>query len=419
MIGKFSKHKIFLISIVILASSLGFIWGFLSHREKIFPYRFARHLATSIGIVPKEPFKRKMVQSRPTNTETLLESLGYVESTFDSEHINRGVVNINQEKVFESYRFYNSRSAQQAFLIDIFGNIVHTWRFDTLENWQGSTLVPNGDVLVIIKNHEILRIDKNSNLIWRKSFGVHHDLDVFQDHIYVLTRRPGREMAPLYSAPFLEDMVSVLSSSGQFVREFSLFDLIWNSEYRFLLTSVHAMELSESQILDVLHCNHVEVIDGSDSHQNPIFSEGNILVCMRNINTVMIFDPKAESIVWLWGPNNLTFPHHPSVVDAGNIMVFDNGTEKSRVIEIDPISGEIEWLYEDAGFFSEWRGSAQRLPNGNTLITESDTGYVFEVTETGEEVWRYANPDVKPNGKRGAIWRMTAFERDDVSFLEK
>jgi hypothetical protein len=37
-------------------------------------------------------------------------------------------------------------------------------------------------------------------------------------------------------------------------------------------------------------------------------------------------------------------------------------------------------------------GSAQRLPNGNTLITESAFGRVFEVTKEGEIVWDYVNP---------------------------
>jgi hypothetical protein len=59
----------------------------------------------------------------------------------------------------------------------------------------------------------------------------------------------------------------------------------------------------------------------------------------------------------------------------------------------------------------------QRLPNGNTLITESDRGYVHEVTPEKETVWRFANPDVNEEGKRMAIWRMTRFRRADLTFL--
>jgi hypothetical protein len=38
--------------------------------------------------------------------------------------------------------------------------------------------------------------------------------------------------------------------------------------------------------------------------------------------------------------------------------------------------------------------SAQRLPNGNTLICTGAWGTITEVTPAGEEVWRYVNPVV-------------------------
>jgi hypothetical protein len=35
---------------------------------------------------------------------------------------------------------------------------------------------------------------------------------------------------------------------------------------------------------------------------------------------------------------------------------------------------------------------AQRLPNGNTLITEGMHGRIFQVTPSGEVVWEYLTP---------------------------
>jgi hypothetical protein len=51
------------------------------------------------------------------------------------------------------------------------------------------------------------------------------------------------------------------------------------------------------------------------------------------------------------------------------------------------------------------RGGAQRLPNGNTLITESDKGRAFEVTREGEIVWDFYNPDTGSEGRTGIIYR--------------
>ena len=53
----------------------------------------------------------------------------------------------------------------------------------------------------------------------------------------------------------------------------------------------------------------------------------------------------------------------------------------SRVLEINPVTLELVWSYVSPGqFFGSNISGAQRLPNGNTLITEGPTGRVFEVT---------------------------------------
>jgi hypothetical protein len=54
------------------------------------------------------------------------------------------------------------------------------------------------------------------------------------------------------------------------------------------------------------------------------------------------------------------------------------------------------------------------LPNANTLITESDTGHVFEVTPGGERVWEFSNPALDEQGNRAAIWRATRFAADEI-----
>jgi hypothetical protein len=58
----------------------------------------------------------------------------------------------------------------------------------------------------------------------------------------------------------------------------------------------------------------------------------------------------------------------------GHLLIFNNGIKRSSVLELDPIANRVVWKYEDDTFYSRMRGSVQRLPNGNTLITESDSG---------------------------------------------
>jgi hypothetical protein len=84
-------------------------------------------------------------------------------------------------------------------------------------------------------------------------------------------------------------------------------------------------------------------------------------------------------------------------------------------LEVDPRRRKITWTYEadpPSDLFSPIRGGAQRLPNGNTLITDSERGRVFEVTHDGDIVWDFFNPDVTGKGaeqKRAPIYRMTRY----------
>jgi len=66
------------------------------------------------------------------------------------------------------------------------------------------------------------------------------------------------------------------------------------------------------------------------------------------------------------------------------------------VLEFDPAEPEaLAWEYagsDERPFFSATCGAAERLPNGNTLVTESDAGRAFEVTPAKEIVWEFVNP---------------------------
>ena len=100
---------------------------------------------------------------------------------------------------------------------------------------------------------------------------------------------------------------------------------------------------------------------------------------------------------------------------AGNLIAFDNGTEKDRAWSVvkewwaprDALGNYVrekgrpfgsatpEWSYtapEPTDFFSSFISGAQRLANGNTLVCAGAEGWVFEVTSKGALVWDWRNP---------------------------
>ncbi|MGH8168001.1 MAG: arylsulfotransferase family protein, partial [Woeseiaceae bacterium] len=65
------------------------------------------------------------------------------------------------------------------------------------------------------------------------------------------------------------------------------------------------------------------------------------------------------------------------------------------VVEFDPATMSLVWQYTgtaESPLQSDIRSYTQRLPNGNTLITESNGGRILEVTPDQEIVWEYTNP---------------------------
>lgn len=370
---------------------------------------------------PEEKTRRRIVDSRSTAlTLKQLQSLGYVDGTYDPRSERKNVILYRRGKTYDGYNFYSSRRQRGANLVDMKGKTIHRWRASHKGNWQHVELLPNGDVIVLVKNRRLSRYDVRSQLLWSTDGRFHHDFHIHEGEIYALARVP-KKGAELHSqARVFEDVVRVVSMDGEVIREISVLEALHESPYAFLLPSIPKKKLrNPNAVLDVLHTNHVEVFDGRLRDRDPIYAKGNILLSMRNVNAIAIIDGETEKVVWIWGPTNLTFQHHPTLLDNGNILLFDNGVDASRVLELDPLSYEIVWRYAPrAGFFSKTRGSNQRLPNGNTLITESDRGYAFEVTPDGRIVWKFANPRVSRKKRREAIWRMTRVDPSTLTFVD-
>ena len=141
------------------------------------------------------------------------------------------------------------------------------------------------------------------------------------------------------------------------------------------------------------------------THANDVVElpDGDILVSFMKNNTIAIIDKKTRDIKWRWGKDELGHQHSVSMLDSGNILVFENALHgiifpfgSSRVLEVSRETGDIVWVYAGgerpkAFFYSSTMSSCQRLPNGNTFICEGTWGRLFEVAPKGELVWEYVS----------------------------
>lgn len=314
------------------------------------------------------------------------------------------------EAVAPGLNLYVSGHGPEAFLMDPVGRVLHTWRVSLraarpdlyaggppdeqvrkVEYFRRARLLPDGSLLAIFEGLALVKLDQASNLLWTYRGGPHHDLDVDSEgRIFVLDRE-GKELARLgRDHPILEDFVTVLSPEGEVLQKISILEAFERSRYTPLL---HRMPHSP----DVFHTNTLEILDGSLAHRSPAFREGNLLISVLELDTVAVLDPKRGEIVWALG-SLWRKQHQPTVVPPGRLLLFDNlgaGFGQSRVVELDPFTQEVVWTYggdRTTDLYSKTLGSCQRLPNGNTLISESENGRALEVTPAGEPVWEFRSP---------------------------
>lgn len=188
-------------------------------------------------------------------------------------------------------------------------------------------------------------------------------------------------------------------------------------------------------IADWIHCNAVDY--------NPQLDQ--IMLCGRTFDELWVIDHSTSTeeaatgkggksghggdLLYRWGnpfayfagtpfDQKLFGQHDPHWIpeglpEAGSVLIFNNGSDRderpfSTVDELKPPvtsdgryvmkHGEpfgperLSWRYEAGSeLYSQRVSGAQRLPNGNTLICEGETGRVFEVTRDLQIVWDYEN----------------------------
>jgi hypothetical protein len=134
---------------------------------------------------------------------------------------------------------------------------------------------------------------------------------------------------------------------------------------------------------DWTHLNDVEVLD-----------DGIIMASVRNHDQVVFLDRETGLIEnrTLGSDDDhsvLYEQHNPDYIPAENggpaVIVADS--ERNRVIEYqrDGDGWTQSWTWRDGRL--QWPRDADRLPNGHTLITDSNGNRVFEVDREGKIVW--------------------------------
>lgn len=361
-----------------------------------------------------------------------LEAIGYLDGSQPAPS-RGGVTRIRPDALEAGYTLMTSGDSPGAELIALDGAVVHRWStsweraFSTpvdgeLDNFNTRylrrvELMPDGGILGIFEGLGVVALDRDSHVRWSRRNGAHHALDVSPTgDIYVLTRRAHLDPSIDPEKPILEDYVEVMRSDGTPVRELSVLAAFRDTPF---FAELRRVSLGG----DLFHTNSIQRLDGRLAGSLPWAREGNLLVSLREEDLVAVIDPATAKVVWTLR-GGWRAQHDVQLLPDGTILLFDNRGlgEHSRVLEIDPSSGAVRWVYQDVregGFYTPTCGTSQRLAGGTTLVTESDYGRAFEVTEGGDIVWEYVNAHrAGPNGQYIAtLFEARRYLREELPWL--
>jgi len=363
----------------------------------------------------------------------LLRSLGYVdvvEEADDDTSARGGVTLRDASRMQPGLTYFTNVNDCSSHLVEEDGTEVRSWRHSPCDVWGNSILLPNGDVLAVHHDphpegsqteeagaRRLLKLNWEGELQWTRKLPTHHDVDVMPSGNIATLTYQHRRIPEIHATDRVRDhYLAELNPEGELLEETSITDLMLASPDVVKILPVKVRDRDGSREIDLVHTNSLEFLREPElAAQNPLYAPSNVLICVRHQNLVMIVDWNTKKVIWAWGQNEISGPHDATLLENGNVLLFDNGLSRkwSRILEVNPRTDEIVWEYKAKNpreFFTVTRGATQRVENGNTLITYSRKGSIFEVTPEGDTVWEYVNErkaDGKPRSRIVRARRLT------------
>lgn len=325
-------------------------------------------------------------------------------------------------------------------LVDVDGTVMHSWKtqFPALVAY----LQPRGRLFVALtppldindypsggSTGILQELDKEGAVVWEyKDNAMTHDFEIVPDEsiVYVRWHRASDDFAQRVRGGLETATTSVWTN--ELVRINRSGEIVWTWRPD---DHVHPEDFKLNPLVaryDWAHINSVRYLE-----DNPLTHVPAYLVSARNISTVFLVDATTGAIIWMSPSGLLSLQHDASLTQRGTFLVFDNGLHRvqqkaylaSRVVEIDPLNDTIAWTFDGGAsglekiqFASSIMSGAQRLSNGNTLITASTINTILEVSSSGRIVWKYTNDFRDADGTMRILFKTRKYPREVLEMLQ-
>jgi hypothetical protein len=385
------------------------------------------------GVASPQPNEAELIEQ--------LSAIGYVAGT---QQVTRsaGVARHDPGRAAPGLNLFTSGHGPVALLMDMEGVVLHEWRAELAQVfpeqpkleaskepprnfWRDARLLPNGELLVLWELYGLVKLDRDSRVLWTVPARVHHDLQI-NAHGEIAHLQAERRMIPgIPAKKAIEDFIVVRDAGGRELRRLAMSDALRNARWPGLRKAFWARGkergygLDEKNIYDPFHTNSLWLLSEDEATRlGASFSPGDALVSMAMLDTIAILDMEKGVTRWSQqGPFGMQ--HGPRPTRDGKIILFNNflTKERSSVLTLDPTTRRVVAEYtgpESEPLYSRRSGRVQVLQNGNFLVVETERGRALEVAPNGDEVWEFRSPFRTPESK-DKVASLYSLERVDTS----
>ena len=291
---------------------------------------------------------------------------------------------------------------------------------------QHPIIMENGDLISNSSQGPLVRINKNSELVWLVDRQTHHSINLNHN---------GNIVVPVVSQsppdkninPTREDGYIVVDpNTGKVIFEENIRDILEINSYVGLLYGIGTPEQ------DLIHLNDVETILDTDE----FVRKGDLVFSLRNLSTVFLYRPSSKKIIWLKNGPWLK-QHDVDYLGDGIFTIFDNGviddnyfsdikenqpehryqknhnSIKKYDMKNDTIT-EIFSLTENHGIFTPSQGLHRILRNKDVFIEESDSAILHRVSKNQKLIWSYVH-NISNDSIGSQHWSRYYYE-DELNF---
>jgi arylsulfotransferase ASST len=419
---------------------LGAAYGFLVHRNKLFPYPFLKRAESAYAALNSGP-----AGDEPTTFVTYVAGAPHHPSTsrIAAEQPDDWILITGGP-----YEFLKEcpTFGCLAWVVDRDGRVIHHWEADLDKLWDdadyitgetqpthfgtlGTKLLPDGSILLAFQNDTafpegagLAKFDIDGKLVWRSELHVNHWFTVGPDgtiyapahSVLVTPARIGKTHHQLdcQQVKAQTDYIAILNPDGKLRERIDVLDLLVANGYAGLVDMTN-------NDCDPLHLNLVQYIDERIASRLTSVDAGDLLISLRNINTVLIFSPRTRTIKWI-DTGHYTEQHSPRFLPDASLVVFDNkgGDPRfggARIVRQTLDEGDFSVVAPREGvpvgdqFTSNYAGNIAVAPDGERLLVAlTSLGEIVEIdVASGKPLWRYRKlfaaqgyPGAEPDERR-------------------